>query len=154
MQSEAESAIRALHYRLLEAWNDRDPAAYAGLMTHDAEVVGFDGSQMCGAAEIERTLARIFADHDTAEYVSIVRSVRFLRPDVASLRAVAGMVPRGDTDLDPAVTCVQMLVAVLGEAGWRIAAFQNTPAAFHGRPAEREALTRELREALAFDLPT
>jgi hypothetical protein len=43
---------------------------------------------------------------------------------------------------------VQTLVAVRQGDAWRIASFQNTPAAFHGRPEAVEELTRELRELL------
>jgi hypothetical protein len=32
---------------------------------------------------------------------------------------------------------------------WRVVLYQNTPAAFHGRPNKAEALTDELRTALA-----
>ena len=63
------------------------------------------------------------------------------------LRAVAGMVPAGQDDLLPALNAVQSLVAVQREGQWRIALFQNTPAAFHGRPEAVEALTEELRQA-------
>jgi hypothetical protein len=38
------------------------------------------------------------------------------------------MVPRGQTDLNPAVNAVQSLVAVKRTAAWLIAHFQNTPA--------------------------
>ena len=112
----------------------------------DDNVVGFDGSQMNGRVEIEDTLRQIFADHVTAAYVAKIRSVRFLTPDVAVLRAVAGMIPPGESDLNPAVNTVQTLVAVKGAGSWRIAAFQNTPAAFHGRLELSAELTEELRQ--------
>jgi len=45
---------------------------------------------------------------------------------------------------------VHTLVAVdEGGGRWRISLFQSTPAAFHGFPEEREALTQELRGLLA-----
>jgi uncharacterized protein (TIGR02246 family) len=147
-EMDAVGEVRALYQELLDAWNRRDAAAYAGLLAEEASVIGFDGSQMEGPAEVEATLSRIFQDHPTAAYVSVVRGVRFLTPDVAMLRAVAGMVPPGETDIKPAVNAVQSLVAVRREGGWRVALFQNTPAAFHGRPEESENLTAELRGVL------
>ena len=69
------------------------PAGFAGLFADGATVVGFDGSLMNGPAEIDQELGRIFADHVTARYVGIVREVRFLAPDVAVLRAAAGLSP-------------------------------------------------------------
>lgn len=143
------SLIEALYRRLLDAWNQRDAAAYAALFHEDGHVVGFDGSIIDGRAEISTTLAKIFADHPTAEYVSKLREVRFLCPEVAVLRAVAGMVPRGQSDLDPRVNAVQTMVALKGKAEeWKTVLFQNTPAAFHGRPHLAVELTEELRDVL------
>jgi uncharacterized protein (TIGR02246 family) len=141
----ADAPIVALYRGVLAAWNARDAAAYAALFEEAAEVVGFDGSQMHGRGEIERTLGQIFADHVTARYVGIVRGVTWLAPGVALLRAVVGMVPPGTTEINPAVNAVQALAAVRRGAAWRVAFFQNTPAQFHGRPDLAEALTAELR---------
>ena len=52
-------------------------------------------------------LTQIFADHPTATYVAIVREVRLLGPGVGLLRSVAGMVPRGKSDINPAVNAIQ-----------------------------------------------
>ena len=84
----------------------------------------------------------------TAAYVGKVREVRFLTPAVALLRAVVGMLPHGQTDLNPATNAIQSLVAVKKDGNWRIALFQNTPAQFHGRPEAVEQLTEELRQLL------
>jgi uncharacterized protein (TIGR02246 family) len=73
---------------------------------------------------------------------------QFLTPEVAILRAVAGMVPPGQSDLNPAVNAVQTLVAAKHDGRWRIALFQNTPAQFHGRPELAQQLTEELRQLL------
>ena len=140
--------IKSLYQRLLDCWNQRSAEGYADLSSEDGNVVGFDGSQMNGRREIASELGRIFADHQTATYVAKVREVRFLTSEVAVLRAVVGMVPPGQNDINPAVNAVQTLVAVRDEGGWRIAVFHNTPAAFHGRPELAEELTEELRELL------
>jgi uncharacterized protein (TIGR02246 family) len=65
MMMDLNSEISTLYHRLLECWNDRDPAGYASLFTENATVFGFDGSQMKGPKEIEETLNKIFADHET-----------------------------------------------------------------------------------------
>jgi uncharacterized protein (TIGR02246 family) len=76
--------------------------------------------------------------------------VRPIAPGVAVLLAHAGMIPAGGNDLDPDLHTVQSLVAVdEGSGRWRISLFQSTPAAFHGFPEERAALTDELRGLLA-----
>jgi uncharacterized protein (TIGR02246 family) len=142
------AAVQALYHDLLNAWNQRDAGAFAGLFDEDGYTVGFDGSTMYGPAEIEATLAGIFGHHQTAAYVSKVRSVRSLGDSAAVLHAVAGMAPPGTADLNPAVNAIQLLVAIRREGQWRIAAYQNTPAQFHGRPELSEALTEELRALL------
>jgi hypothetical protein len=58
------------------------------------------------------------------------------------------MVPPGATDIKPEVNAIQVLVAVRRDGVWRVAHFQNTPAAFHGRPEAAKALTEELRVEL------
>jgi len=143
-----ESDIRSLYQELLDAWNRRDAHAFAQLCAEDANVIGFDGSEHNGQAEIEAKLGEIFARHPTAAYVSKIREVRFLSTEVAVLRAVVGMVPAGQHDIKPDVNALQTLVAHRHKAPWRIALFQNTPAAYHGRPELAEQLTAELREAL------
>ncbi len=145
---EDEREVRSLYRELLDAWNARDAGAMAALFAPDGGVVGFDGSSHEGPEGIRADLGRIFAHHPTASFVGKVRSVRPLSADVALLRAVAGMVPPGASALNPDVNAVQTLVAVRLEGGWRIASFQNTPAAFHGRPDLVERLTEELRDLL------
>ena len=146
--TEEAAQVVALYRRLLEAWNARDAAAYAACFEEDGQVIGFDGSTMESHAEIESTLRPIFADHVTAAYVAKVRGVRFLGPDVALLRAVAGLLPSGATELNPAVNAHQTLLTTRRAGKWRIAHFQNTPAQFHGRPELSAALTAELRALL------
>ncbi len=143
-----EESVRGLYKELLEAWNRRSAAAFAALFEDVCNVVGFDGSLMNGRREIEAELSRIFSDHVTASYLGIVREVRFLGPEVAVLRAVAGMVPPGQSDINPAVNTIQSLVAIKREGRWRITLYQNTPAQFHGRPELSQSLTEELRRLL------
>lgn len=142
------SAVNDLYRQQLDGWNTRNADALGALYAEDANVIGFDGSQVDGRAEIEAHFRQIFADHQTATYVGKIREVRFLNPDVAILRAVAGMVPPGKSDLNPDANAVQTLVAVRQGDRWQIALYHNTPAAFHGRPEASQALTEELRRLL------
>ncbi|OLE27803.1 MAG: DUF4440 domain-containing protein [Actinobacteria bacterium 13_1_20CM_3_71_11] len=141
-----ESAVRALHADLLDAWNRRDAHAFAAIFAPDGLMVGFDGSQV-PAGQIIDHLTPIFADHPTAAYVTKVRRVRPLGPGTALLFAIAGMVPPGQTRLNPAVNAVQSLVAQ-DDDGWRVVLFQNTPAQHHGRPDLVEQHTAELQQIL------
>lgn len=103
---------------------------------------------MNGRAEIATDLRAIFAHHPTAAYVAKVREVRPIDSKVALLRAVAGMIPPGKTELNPDTNAVQSLLIVLDAGQPKIALLQNTPAAFHGRPHLGEELTAELSEVL------
>ena len=146
--SSEEKHIHALFDHLLKAWNDRDAHAFAALYEENGSQVGFDGSQVNGSAEIEANLREIFASHMTATYVAIVREVRFLNDETALLRAVAGMLPRGSREINPATNAIQSLVAVRRNGNWKIALFHNTPAAFHGRPQASPELTAELQKLI------
>jgi len=53
----------------------------------------------------------IFADHTPAQYVAKVRSIELLTPTVALLRAVVGMIPPGESDLNPERNAHQTLLA-------------------------------------------
>lgn len=105
-QSREEIDVSALYQQLLDAWNKRDAAAFAMLFAEDGSSIGFDGSQMNGRAEIAEQIGQIFADHQTARYIGIIREVRVIMPEVAILRAVSGMVPPGQTDIKPEVNTI------------------------------------------------
>jgi uncharacterized protein (TIGR02246 family) len=142
------AAIEKLHKQLLTFWNNQDGVGMASLFTEDANVVGFDGSQMNGRLQIERELKQVFANHRTARYVWKIEEIRFLGSQTALLRAIVGMVPPGKKELNPATNAIQSLVAIKQNDIWKISIFQNTPAQFHGRPELVEAMTQELAQLL------
>lgn len=144
----AEQATRTLYAEILRCWNERNASGAAALFADRGNVVGFDGSQLDGPAQIEASFREIFANHPTAAYVGKVREVRLLGSAAALLRAVAGMVPPGENHLNPALNTIHTLVASKTGRGWRIELFQSTPAAFHARPQDVEALTAELTKEL------
>jgi uncharacterized protein (TIGR02246 family) len=145
---DGQAEVTALYESLLACWNSRDAAGYGALFADDASLVGFDGSCVETAPAITEHLQGIFTDHEPATYVWKVREVSELAPSVLLLRAVVGMVPPGESDIKPDVNAVQAMVAVHRADRWRVAHLQSTPAAFHGRPEEAEALTAELRAVL------
>jgi uncharacterized protein (TIGR02246 family) len=141
----AADHIIALYGRMLEAWNQRDADRFTELFADNCSIVGFDGSQMEGRAQSNAELRAIFAGHPTASYVAKVREVKPLDGQATLLRAVVGMVPPGQHELNPAVNAVQSVVVVSTSGQPKIALLHNTPAAFHGRPQLSEQLTNELR---------
>jgi uncharacterized protein (TIGR02246 family) len=146
--AEAERAARDLYAQLLRAWNEGNAGAFARAFARSGNVVGFDGTQVNGQEEIEAHLAKVFASHQTAAYVGKIREVRLLGGNVVLLRAVAGMVPPGGSDIKPEVNTIHTVVAASQRDRWLVELFQSTPAAFHGRPDASERLTGELREEL------
>ena len=144
----AEDAMNGLYRRLIEGWNAGDAGAMAGALAPDGLVIGFDGSQMFGSREVESELGRIFADHQTAVYVTKVRSVTQLGSDAALLHAVAGMVSPEDSQIMPDRNSIQTVVGRRGDDEWHVELFQTTPARFDGRPDVSQALTQELAELL------
>jgi uncharacterized protein (TIGR02246 family) len=145
----SETAVRDLYMAILDGWNRADAKAFADQFADDGEVIGFDGSPIAGRSGIAEAMEAIFRDHKTGRYVGIVRHVRELGDGAALLRAVCGVVPAGANDVNPDLNAVQSVVAEMRDDAWRVVLYQNTPAAFHGRPNKAEALTDELRTALA-----
>jgi uncharacterized protein (TIGR02246 family) len=139
--------IRDLYERMIAGWNAGDAASMTRDFADDGQIVGFDGSEVGGRERIAAYLAGIFANHKVASYVTLVREVREIAPHVMFLRAHAGMVPPGKSEINRATNAVQTLVAVKHGDRWQIALFQNTPAAWHGREADVAALTSELQAA-------
>jgi uncharacterized protein (TIGR02246 family) len=99
-----EAHVRILYHRLLDAWNGQNAENFAAPFAEDGTVVGFDGSQHIGRAEIAAEMRRIFSDHATGAYVGKIRRFRPLGPSAGMLHAVAGIVPAGRTDLEPSLT--------------------------------------------------
>lgn len=140
--------VQTLYNQLLEAWNSRSARGMADLFAEDGESIGFDGSQSIGNEEIFMHLKPIFEDHPTARFISKVKGVQFLSSDIAILRAIAGMVPPKQSDINPDANTHHTLVVVRVDGKWCIKLFQNTPAQFHGRPKLVEQMTEEIRELL------
>jgi uncharacterized protein (TIGR02246 family) len=146
--SDSGSDVADLYSRLLKFWNDRDAFGFSSLFTTHGNATGFDGSQMNGPEEINKALEAIFKNHSTARYVWKIREVRSLAPGIFILRAVAGMILPGKSEIMPARNAVQTLVASHSPEGWKIELFQNTPAVFDGRPVLGMELTNELQHEI------
>ena len=143
---DTHAAALTAYGRLLDAWNRRQADEFAALFGESGSCVGFDGSPMNGRAEIASSLSAIFEHHETAAYVAKVREVRSLAPTVTLVRTVAGMIPPGQSTIMAERNVIQSLVIVDAGQGAQIALFQNTPAAFDGRPELAERLTQELAD--------
>lgn len=142
------NTIRDIYRQLLHSWNKRNAAGMASLFATNGTLIGFDGSQLSGQKEIRTVLDEIFAHHPTAAYITIIKEIRELAPGATMLLAVVGMVAQGHTDITPAVNALQTLIVTTENGEPRIALFQNTPAAYHGRPELSDQLTADLQAAM------
>jgi uncharacterized protein (TIGR02246 family) len=140
------NALR-IYSSLIAGWNAGDAEAMTHDFADDAEIIGFDGTEMSGRARIADYLGGLFVNHKVASFVTIVREVRTIAPGVALLRAEVGMVPPGSSRINPATNAVQTLLALERAGIWQVVLFQNTPAAWHGRENDVKALTAELQDA-------
>ena len=145
MHTMSENDVRALYDQLIAAWNDHEGEAMAKPFAEDGVIIGFDGSISSGRETIGAEMSTIFADHKTARYAVKVESVRPLGPQAMILRAIAGLVPPGQTAINSETNSHQTVIAEEQQGRWRIVLFQNTAAQFHGRPQLVEEMTQELQ---------
>ncbi|HEX5503223.1 MAG TPA: SgcJ/EcaC family oxidoreductase [Thermomicrobiales bacterium] len=120
-----EAAVRVLVQRMNDAWGDAD--AFAAVFTEDADYVVFDGTHLRGRraiAEAHRPLFERFLKG--SRLVAEPPAVRFLAPDVALVHGMGAILRARQRRPSRGRLSVQTLVAVKGEDGWRLTAFQNT----------------------------
>jgi uncharacterized protein (TIGR02246 family) len=142
-----KALVQTIYKQLLESWNSHNADAYSNLFADDGFVVGFDGSEMHGREDIQKQLQQIFNDHHVSSYVTIVRDIRQWSPHIFMLTATVGMISPGDPSVNPKVNAIQSMVVSLEHKPGKILMFQNTPAAYHGRPEKAGQLTKELDTA-------
>src|SRR5687767_14882232 len=111
MENYVLNDVDALYQQLIHAWNHRSARRMAEQFTERGELIGFDGSQATGREEILSHLQPIFENHPTPPFVSKVKDIRLLSSDIAILRAIAGMIPHGESDLRQELNAHQTLVA-------------------------------------------
>jgi uncharacterized protein (TIGR02246 family) len=141
------SEVKVLYRNLIQAWNNRNALEMADQFTEKGELIGFDGSLEIGRDTIFAHVQPIFADHPTPPFITVVKEVRQLSTEVVRLRAIAGMIPPGKTEIAPQLNTHQTMIAVKENGQWRVELFQNTPAQFHDRPELVKQMTKELRRA-------
>jgi uncharacterized protein (TIGR02246 family) len=144
----SEKNVRSLYQDWLDSWNGRSAEKMGELMAPQVNMIGFDGSQMNGKEDTVQQISEIFKSFPTGEFTAVVEEIRFIDAQTAVLRALAGIIPRGYKDINPSVNAIQTLIAREHSGKWLIEVFQNTPAAFHGRPELQHEVTAKLRAAM------
>ncbi len=137
--------VRGLYAALIAGWNARDAAAMAAPFAEDGVSIGYDGSVHAGREAVAAQVAEIFGHHETGRYVVKVLDVRAVGRDAALLRAIAGLVPPGQSQVKGEINAHQTVLAERRDGRWQVVLFQNTPAQFHGRPELVKQMTHELQ---------
>jgi uncharacterized protein (TIGR02246 family) len=145
MHTMSENDVTALYEKLIAGWNSHDAEAMAAPFAEDGVIIGFDGSVSSGKQTISAEMGSIFADHETGHYAVKVNSVRGLGSRAVILRAIAGLVPPGQSAINSKTNSHQTVIGEEQDGQLRIVLFQNTPAQFHGRPELVDEMTRELQ---------
>ncbi len=119
----ARREVLAVIDRLAAAWNRGDAAAYAAEFTADAPYITFMGTTYHGPAGIERSHAALFR-----RFLKGTRMHARVLSTSFPTDGVAVVVTEGDVTKRPPrrLAKVQAYTLVRTDAGWRVAAFQNT----------------------------
>jgi uncharacterized protein (TIGR02246 family) len=122
-----EAAIRQVVKQVEDAWNAHDGKAFAAPFAADADYVVVNGNYIKGRDAIEAGHTQIFTTiYKNSHNVGTVKSIRFLRPDVAIVHVEWNLEfsMGGETKKSHAMNT--MIMAKEG-GKWSIAAFHNTP---------------------------
>ena len=128
-----EAAVRKIVQQVQDGWNAHDGKAFAAPFAADADYVVVNGMYVKGREEIEKGHTQIFTTiYKESRNVATIKSVRFLRPDVAVAHVEWNLEFKmnGETRKARGITTM----AMTKDGGkWSIAAFQNTPIQPEGR---------------------
>lgn len=121
-----EQVIREILQQLETAWNGYDSAGFASVFTEDANFIQIFGGQLDGRPAIEAAHRHIFETIYRGSQASFVlRSMRFLRPDVAVVFARAHVKFKEGSE-SREIETRPTLILVKEQEKWQIVAFQNT----------------------------
>jgi uncharacterized protein (TIGR02246 family) len=115
-----EDAIRAIHQRIIDAWNAGDGAAFAAQFTDDADFVAWEGTHLNGRREIASFTQRILDTVVTGSRLEgEVMFVRLLSPALAVMHSVVRMAFRGQTATSPSRDSMELTVVTKRDGAWR-----------------------------------
>jgi uncharacterized protein (TIGR02246 family) len=121
-----EGAIQAILQQIEAAWNAYDSVSIAALFAEDANFIQIFGGQLDGRTAIEAAHRFIFNTIYRDSHASFtLRSIRFVRPDVAVVFARAQVKFKENNEMCEIETRPTLIV-VKEQAKWQIVAFQNT----------------------------
>jgi uncharacterized protein (TIGR02246 family) len=121
-----EAAIRTIIAGLADAWTRGDGEAFGKSFAADADFTVWHGLYVKGRDAIAHGHAQIFSTIYKGTKLQInVRSIRFLRDDIAIVHTEASVVKKEEAFPSTPVA-VPVLVLSKEKGRWQIAVFQNT----------------------------
>lgn len=121
--------ISAIPQRVIVTWAAQDGAEFADVFTKDGSMI-LPGSYVTGRDAIAEFMTAAFrGPYRGTQVTGIPQDLRFLTPDVAVLVSRGGVLAPGENKVAAAREVNATWVVVRDpEAGWKLAAYQNTPA--------------------------
>ena len=121
-----EDAIRAIHQRMIDAWNAGDAAAFAAPFTDEAGFVAFEGTHLKGRREIASFHHRIFDSVVKGTRLQgEVKFVRFLSAALAVMHSEVRVTLQGQTEASPSRDSMQLTVVAKRDGEWRSEGLMN-----------------------------
>ena len=121
-----EQVIEEILNQLESAWNRYDSVSFSAVFAEDASFIQIFGGQLDGRPAIEAVHRHIFETIYRGSHASFrLRSIRFLRPDVAVVFSRAHVKFQEGNEAREIETR-PTLVMVKEQDKWQIVAFQNT----------------------------
>ena len=123
-----ESAVRALLQKCIEGWNKGSGEAFAAQFAEDSDFVTANGMHLKGRKQNASHHQQIFDTFFKGTRLwAQVKSVRFLRPDVALLHTSGTILKPGESDASPEPVSIQTLTVSKHGNEWLIDAFHIVP---------------------------
>ncbi|MBQ1080616.1 SgcJ/EcaC family oxidoreductase [Nocardiopsis sp. B62] len=128
LSTEDSAQVTGLPRRIIEAWAAHDAKAFADVFTDDGTMV-LPGVMCAGSDQIRDFMGNAFQGPFKGTRVTGTPvSVRALGSDAAVLVTRGGVLAPGEEEVSDARAVRACWVAARTEGGWRLAAYQNSPA--------------------------
>jgi uncharacterized protein (TIGR02246 family) len=125
-ESFAETTVRDIVDRMIEAWNRHDGAGFAAPFSENADFVAFEGTHLKGRAQIEEFHQQLFANElKGTRLEGGVNFVRFLGPALAVMHSWSTTTLPGQTNASPSRDSMQLFVLVKRGDDWICEALLN-----------------------------
>ncbi|MGW0392232.1 SgcJ/EcaC family oxidoreductase [Streptomyces sp. NPDC003042] len=126
--SEKEKAALGVPLKLVAAWARNDADGVADVFTEDGVLILPGDVYKTSREEIRAFMAAAYAGPFKGSGVTGQPvDLRFVTDDVALIRTHGGILPPGETEIDPALAVRSTWTIVRRDGEWQLTAYQNSP---------------------------